>query len=77
MTAPENLLIEALGLYRLDRPQAELIRHNENITYKVTDADKSYVLRMHKRVEGFSADIFDVSHNQIGLVQNELAIISK
>jgi len=76
MTAPEHLAIDALELYDLNQPRAELIRHNENMTYKVTDADKKYVLRIHKRVEGFSTDIFDMSHNLIELIQSELEIIS-
>ena len=76
MTMPEPLLAEALGLFSLEQPQAELIRHNENMTYKITDANKKYVLRIHKRVEGFSADIYNKSYKYIELVQSELDIIS-
>ena len=35
-----NLLDEALSLYPFKNPCAELIRHNENITYKVMDITK-------------------------------------
>ena len=35
----ENILSHALGLYDLVQPRAELIRHNENMTYMVTCAD--------------------------------------
>jgi Ser/Thr protein kinase RdoA (MazF antagonist) len=76
MTDLEHLLSEALGLYILKQPKAELIRHNENMTYKITDADKKYVLRIHKRVEGFSTDIHGMSFSHMELVQGELNIIS-
>ena len=55
-----NLIKEALFLYDFKAPQLEFIRHNENITYKVVDKDKSYVLRVHKPIEGFSLGIFIV-----------------
>jgi len=76
MTDSEHLLSEALGLYSLKQPQTELIRHNENMTYKITDVDKEYVLRIHKRVEGFSTDIHDLNISQTDLIQGELDIIS-
>ena len=69
-------------MYSLKRPQAELIRHNENMTYRLfdvdtdADADKNYVLRIHKSVEGFSTDIYNKSYRRIDLVQSELDIVS-
>ena len=76
MTTSEQLLTEALGLYCLEQPQAELIRHNENMTYKITDMDTNYVLRIHKSIEGFSADIYNRNYDHIEMVLNELAVIS-
>ena len=57
MAVTDHLVTEALGLYALTKPRAELIRHNENMTYTVADAEKRYVLRIHKHVAGFSSDI--------------------
>lgn len=76
MTKPEDLLSEALGLYALEQPKAEFIRHNENMTYKVTDAEGKYVLRIHKRAEGFSADIHGMALTPMELIQGELDIIT-
>jgi len=67
---------QALSLYNLKQPQADFIHHNENMTYKITDAGKAYVLRVHKPVEGFSVDIFDTNHSKIERIQSELEIIS-
>jgi len=53
----EQAISQAIKLYVFAQPKAELIRHNENMTYKITDFDKSYVLRVHKPVEGFSPDL--------------------
>ena len=72
----DPLLAEALSLYCFEQPQAELIRHNENMTYKITDADQNYVLRIHKRVEGFSADIYSGHYDNVELLRSELDIIS-
>lgn len=76
MTLYEQMLSEALGLYGLKQPQVELIRHNENMTYKINEANKKYVLRIHKRIDGFSTDLHDMKLNHIELVQGELDIIS-
>lgn len=70
----DQLIILALELYNLIQPTAEFIRHNENITYKITDIDKKYVLRIHKPVIGYSLDIFNM--NDYGkLIDSELSII--
>jgi len=67
---------EALRLFPLRQPAAELIRHNENMTYKVTDGDKRYVLRIHKPVKGFSLEMLGTVYSKAGLIRNELAILS-
>jgi len=46
------------------------------MTYMVTDANKKYVLRIHKPIEGFALDIFNTGYNRTELIQNELEIIS-
>ena len=47
------MINKALNYYHFNNPSVELIRHNENMTYKITDTDKSYVMRVHKPTEGF------------------------
>jgi Ser/Thr protein kinase RdoA (MazF antagonist) len=76
MMSSNHLLSEALSLYAFKKPQTELIRHNENMTYKVTDASKCYVLRVHEHVAGFSSDIHDSSISKIDLIHGELDVIA-
>ena len=71
----ESLLREALTLYTLTNPQMELIRHNENMTYKITDNGGCYVLRIHKPVYGFAMDVFSAGYDRLALIKNELEII--
>lgn len=44
-----GLLLEALRLFDLSGTEAEFLRHNENLTYRV---DGRYLLRIHKPAEG-------------------------
>ena len=71
-----DILSEALSLYSLKQPQAEFIRHNENMTYKITGIDGQYILRIHKPIEGFSPDPYNMDYSRDDLIQNELDIIS-
>ena len=73
---PTDMLSEALRLYRLKQPRAELIRHNENMTYKVTTLEGQYVLRIHKPVEGFSHGLYDMGHSRIEFIKSELDLVS-
>lgn len=45
------LLEEALRLYGMEHEDTRFIRHNENMTFQIGD---KYLLRIHKRVEGFT-----------------------
>ena len=76
-TLLHDLLSEALSLYPFNSPHAELIRHNENVTYKVMDiADKKqYVMRIHHPIEGFSLGIFGVTEHSDVYLQSELDIL--
>lgn len=58
--------VEVLSLYPISEPVIEFIRHNENITFKVTDnkSSKNYLLRIHKPItEGLSG----IQHTMKGL----------
>ena len=71
----EEILKQALNCYALNSPQADQIRHNENMTYKVVSDDKAYALRIHKPVEGFSLSVFEVS-DRLLFISSELDIIA-
>ncbi|MEK5025864.1 phosphotransferase enzyme family protein [Paenibacillus sp. FSL M7-1046] len=57
---------EVLALYSISEPAIEFIRHNENMTFKVTDTsdDKQYLLRIHKPA---TAGLFGIQHTLEGL----------
>ena len=50
-----NYIQEALAHYNITVPEIELLRHNENLTYRVGN---EYLLQIHEPVEGFSTDFF-------------------
>lgn len=57
---------EVLALYPISQPEIQFIRHNENITYKVTDRilNRNYLLRIHKpAIEG----LFGIQHTSEGI----------
>ena len=76
-----NLAKEILLSYSISNPDIQFIRHNENITYKITDNNnnKNYLLRIHNPVteglfglqhtfEGINAEIQilkELSHNDM------------
>lgn len=66
---------EALKHYLLRNPKAELIRHNENMTYKITCEGNIYVMRIHRPTDGFSVDIFGVRENKAEYLSGELKAI--
>lgn len=60
----KNLLLEeALKQYGLENATTRFIRHNENITFQVAD---QYLLRIHKRVEGYSES---TTHEGLDLIE--------
>lgn len=64
---------EVLLHYSLVNPVAELIRHNENMTFKVIQqgAEDTYLLRIHKPI---TANMQGV-HNTREAIQSELALL--
>lgn len=72
----EDKLIEnILEKYDLKNPKAQLIRHNENMTFKVTDEDREYVLRIHKPVDGFTLNILQDGVSPIKYLCGEMEIL--
>lgn len=54
----DELLKEALSLYDFENPISDFIRHNENMTYKIQDGKKKYVLRIHIPKKDFDLSLF-------------------
>ncbi|MHC1694107.1 MAG: phosphotransferase enzyme family protein [Eubacteriales bacterium] len=66
------MINEALSLYNLEGMDAQFIRHNENITYRIGEG---YLLRIHKSVEGFSTELFYSDCDKIILRESELEFL--
>lgn len=54
----DELIKEAISFYDFKNPVCEFIRHNENMTYKITDGLNKFVLRIHLPKEGFDLSLF-------------------
>lgn len=66
---------QVIKSYFLTDPQLKFIRHNENITYKVTDGaeEKSYLLRIHTPAsEGFAG-----VQNTLQGIQSEMILLKE
>ncbi|MCM3342177.1 phosphotransferase [Paenibacillus sp. MER TA 81-3] len=61
-----SIATEALSSYAVQSPIIEFIRHNENLTYKITDgvSGLSYLLRIHKPVHD---ELHGLQHSEAGL----------
>ena len=71
----ESCMCEALDQYAFTDPQTEFIRHNENITYKITDGTKRYELRIHKPAEGFSLGIYKAGDSRTAYLESEMLLV--
>jgi len=72
----ENPTIEEiLQLYDFHNAEVELLRHNENMTYKVIDDSKSYVLRIHKPSEGINLNLLNVDASKKELIEGEIELL--
>jgi len=70
-----EMINEALKNYNFINPDVELIRHNENMTYKISDTEKSYVLRIHNPSEGINLDLLRMGKNKIDLIADEIKLL--
>ncbi len=66
------LLNEALARYGLEDCKAELIRHNENMTFRVGGR---YLLRIHRHKVGFTTEPLYEGLDRSNLYESELAFI--
>ena len=61
---------ETLSYYNITAPEIELLRHNENLTYRIGN---EYLLQIHEPVEGFSTEFFYEGVERIEIYMAELA----
>jgi len=66
---------EAVGCYDFGNPDIAFIRHNENMTYKVTQGDKHYLLRIHKPTEGFDLAFLRMDKGAADLIAGEMKVL--
>ena len=67
---------DALAHYSFDNPQVQFIRHNENITYKVVDGAKSFLLRIHQPIDGFDLSVLRFDSSLADLVEGEMSLLA-
>ena len=53
---------EALANYNINASEIELLRHNENLTYRV---GKDYLLQIHEPAEGFTAQFAEIYYSKM------------
>lgn len=71
----DALLEQALAAYGL-KGRAELIRHNENRTYRVRSPRGDVLLRIHQRREGFSLGVLERGMDPKRLIAGEMALVA-
>ncbi len=62
-------LEEALSYYKIDALDVTLIRHNENLTYRI---GSEYLLQIHEHVEGFNTEYIYEGLDRIELRKTEI-----
>ena len=66
-------LQEALAHYNITATEVELLRHNENLTYRV---GKDYLMQIHEPVDGFSAEFIYEGVDRIEIYKAELSFLA-
>lgn len=68
----QKMLKETLQLYGLSEADTELIRHNENLTFRI---DRQYLLRIHKHKSGFTSDAIYEGLDRAQIYESELSFL--
>ena len=69
------MIDKAMEHYNFCNPAATFLRHNENMTYKISDSGKSYVLRIHKPAEGINFDFLRMGNDPVAQVASEAELL--
>lgn len=70
-----ELTEEFLNQYDLTIQKVELLRHNENMTYRVTAMEGEYVLRIHRTVEAMNLSLLQGNMCATDLVNGEMKLL--
>lgn len=71
------MIEEALKNYNFTQPVSVFIRHNENITYEISDGDKKYLLRIHRAAEGLDFSISNGDTPRQVFIESEIELLRK
>lgn len=71
----ESLVFNVLEQYDFTNPKIEFIRHNENITYKCIDGENTYLIRIHKPIDGFSLGIYRDNEKSTEYIASEMKLL--
>jgi Ser/Thr protein kinase RdoA (MazF antagonist) len=69
------MIEEALKYYNFQHPEVVFIRHNENMTYKIIDGDKKYLLRIHKADEGLDFTLYYGNTPRKIFIESEIELL--
>lgn len=61
--------------YDFKHPEAEFIRHNENMTYRVKDDAGQYLLRIHKAADGLNLSQGCGNLSRQALIEREIELL--
>lgn len=71
------MIEEALKHYNFKHPEAVFIRHNENMTYEITDGNEKYLLRIHKAAEGLDFSLSYGDTPRQVFIESEIELLGK
>ncbi|OAA90741.1 phosphotransferase [Clostridium ljungdahlii] len=71
------MLEEALKNYNFAHPETVFIRHNENMTYEISDRNRKYLLRIHKSVEKLDFSISYGDTPRQVFIESEIELLKK
>lgn len=71
------MIEEAIRNYNFIHPEILFIRHNENMTYEITDGDNKYLLRIHKAAVGLDFKMYYGDTSRQLFIESEIKLLNK
>ena len=69
------MIKEAVKFYNFNESDATLIRHNENMTYKIENNTCKYLMRIHKPIEGFNLGLLQMGSDHKKQIEDEMTLL--
>lgn len=69
------MIEEAIRNYNYKNPEMVFIRHNENMTYELTDGSNKYLLRIHKAAEGLDFSMYYGETPRQVFIESEIELL--